>query len=88
MRAPHPIGEPRAPLAVTAKTRKRCPGCNRMIEVGEVATLTDDRHMVDNISRNHGAAQYRAVRGAYHLWHPTCRDAFRQAVERIAREGR
>lgn len=69
---------------VTAKTRKRCPHCNRMIELGEAATLTDDRWTKDGISQNHGNAAYRATRGAWHLYHPACHAAFMACVAALA----
>lgn len=80
MTTPHRIGDPRAPITVTAKTRKRCMICNRMIEVGEPAVLTDDRETVSQLSRNAGNHQYRAVRGAFHLWHAECRARFEAAA--------
>jgi hypothetical protein len=55
---------------VTAKTRKQCPGCKQMIEVGERAVLTDDRYSscrVQDFGRSY-------PRGAWHLWHPACRE--------------
>ena len=55
-------------ITVTAKTRKRCKACSRMVEVGEEAVLTDDRFMFQRewvYSRSY-------KRGAFHLWHPEC----------------
>lgn len=56
------------PREVTAKTRKRCPHCRQMIEKGERAVLTDDRHMSQRL-QDFGRSY---VRGAWHLWHPHC----------------
>lgn len=62
---------------VRAKTRKRCPFCHKMVEVGESATLTDDRYRSERI-QDFGR-QY--ARGAWHLWHPEC---FTQCREHFA----
>jgi hypothetical protein len=77
----HEVGQPRKPITVKAKVRKRCPHCSRMIEVGADAVLTDDRHIVHQRSQNHGGGCYSAVRGAYHLWHPACRAEHDAAVK-------
>ena len=69
---------------VTAKSRKRCPHCNGMVEVGESAVLSDDRWTKDGVSQNHGGAQYSAPRGAWHLYHPECHEAFAAAVASLA----
>lgn len=60
---------------VTAKTRKRCPWCKQIIEVGEAAVLTDDRYMDSKIQWF--GRTYR--RGAWHLWHSDCHAAARPA---------
>lgn len=70
MRTLHEYTDPR-PVRVVAKARKRCPDCWRMIERGEEAILTDDRHLVAAVQW-HGR---RYVRGAWHLRHPACADA-------------
>lgn len=70
---------------VTAKTRKRCPMCNKMVEVGQDAVLTDDRWTHDGVSRNHGGAMYRATRGAWHLYHLVCHQEFCRAVAGLVR---
>lgn len=58
--------------AVTAKTRKRCPQCSRMVEVGESAVISDDRSLEScHTFRTPGMKPFR--RGAWHLWHPACR---------------
>lgn len=68
----------------TAKTRKRCPDCGRMIEIGERVTITDDR------SQQHGAGKTPWIghrqsypRGAFHLWHPTCRTALLARLDEL-----
>ena len=53
---------------VTAKTRKRCPHCRKMIEVGARAFLTDDRYQSARI-QDFGRSY---PRGAWHLWHVEC----------------
>ena len=67
---------------VTAKTRKRCPQCNRMIEAGEPAILSDDRSLESCPTyRTPGMKQYK--RGAWHLWHVACRADHLTAVAAI-----
>jgi hypothetical protein len=61
----------KGPITVTAKTRKRCPACKQMIEVGESAVLTDDRYMDSRVQWF--GRQY--ARGAWHLWHSACHAA-------------
>ncbi len=54
-----------------AKTRKRCPWCSKMVEVGTVCNVVDGRRMV-------GAIQWfgrEYERGAVHLYHAGCREA-------------
>ncbi len=72
-----------APRLVTAKTRKRCPHCREMIEVGASAVLTDDRYMEARIQW-HGR---KFQRGAWHLWHPDCHKAARGADLLLTRKG-
>lgn len=70
----------RSGTLVRAKARKRCPHCGRMVEVGERAVLTDDRHMAHQ--PNWMGRTYQ--RGAWHLWHPACVDG--EALEHAERE--
>jgi|SRR5687767_2820808 len=53
---------------VTAKARKRCPHCRKLIEAGEQAILTDDRYMTSKVQWF--GREYQ--RGAWHIWHPDC----------------
>ena len=62
---------------LVAKTRKRCPRCRSMIEVGETAVLTDDRYQSERI-QDFGR---RYPRGAWHLWHPDCHQAANNKTE-------
>lgn len=52
----------------TARTRKRCPQCGKMVEIGDTCVAVDGRHMVSKV--NWFGRSYR--RGAWHLWHPAC----------------
>jgi hypothetical protein len=71
---------------VVAKKRKRCPGCNKIIEVGSTAILTDDRYTTEaHTFFVPGVKQYRA--GAFHLWHTPCRDEYNAATERLRLQG-
>lgn len=60
----------------TAKTRKRCPQCNTMIEIGEPVDITDDRY-VDGKAQWFGRS---FARGAFHLWHPRCMEDRQQQL--------
>ena len=64
--------------SVTAKARKRCPTCHKMVEAGDAAVLRDNRRVV-----NYGPHQGQSwVRGAWHLYHPECFESMaRYAVE-------
>jgi hypothetical protein len=77
------------PETTTARTRKRCPQCGKMIEAGETVIATDDRHTVER-QRFYVPGRGEYQRGAWHLWHPECkveRERYeREAAERSERE--
>lgn len=53
---------------VRAQSRKRCPRCFKMVEVGDCAILTDDRTVTVDVPW-FGRFEER---GSWHLWHPAC----------------
>lgn len=69
---------------VTATTRKRCPGCFRMVEVGDTAVLRDERHQATSGRTPWIGNRQSYTRGAWHLYHPEC---FASMVE-LAEAGR
>lgn len=56
--------------------RKRCPRCGVLIEPGETVVLTDDRYMESRVQWF--GREY--ARGARHLWHPSCREAWQTEI--------
>lgn len=70
---------------VRATTRKRCQQCNKMVDIGDEAVLTDDRVQEVKISMN-SAKPYKITTGAWHLWHPKCHEARLADVARWAIE--
>jgi hypothetical protein len=72
---------------VTAKTRKRCPMCSRMVEVGSPAVLRDERRQQTGAGKTPWIGNRQSyTRGAWHLYHPDCFVAFATRCEELAAE--
>ena len=58
---------------VAAKTRKRCPQCHKMVEVGEDAVLRDNRYQQSGAGATPWIGNRQTyTRGAWNLYHPAC----------------
>ena len=66
-------------IDVAAKKRKRCHGCNKMVEVGEAATIRDETSIQDGHTFcTPGVKSYRV--GSWHTYHRDCFDKLFGAV--------
>lgn len=73
---------------VTAMTRKRCPDCGQMVEVGEAAVLRDERSQATSGRTPWIGNRQSYTRGAWHLYHPACFVNMVTIAERLAAQPR
>lgn len=64
-----------------AQTRKRCPNCLKMVDVGEPVVARDERTQATSGKTPWIGNRQSYTRGAWHLYHPQCWTDFLDALE-------